>query len=78
MLKILLSFIGVLLLAVLLDFLWTWAGAWLQTKSAPRKPMFWCQVHGPIPYDGVIKFMEHEVCGTCFHERLRNAERGKL
>lgn len=70
--------IGMVGVALVLWVFWTWGGAWVQTKSAPRQPMAWCPKHGPIPYDGMIKFLEHEVCAICFHERLRSAEQGKL
>jgi hypothetical protein len=54
----------------------TWVMAWIETKSSPRKPMFWCAKHGAIPTDTVIKFMEAEYCPICFHERLKTAEHG--
>lgn len=52
-------------------------GALLSTKAAPRVDMYYCEVHGPIPRDGVITFLGADSCGICFHEKLRKAERGR-
>ena len=50
---------------------------WTAVKSSPREEMFMCHIHGPIRKMHLIKFMEQEICPSCFHERLRNAEQGK-
>lgn len=55
---------------------------WAETASAPRKPMYMCDVHGPLPMDEVIKFkdsvsfIDAPVCPICFHQRMSKAERG--
>jgi hypothetical protein len=56
----------------------TVVASWLSTKAAPRVDMFLCDIHGPIPREGVIKFMDMDTCGICFHERMRKAEKGQF
>ncbi len=52
--------------------------SWAKTKSAPKVDMYLCNVHGPIPREGVISFLGADSCAICFHERLKKAERGLL
>lgn len=51
---------------------------WISTKAAPRVDMFFCDVHGPIPRDGVIRFLDTDTCGICFHNKMKKAERGQI
>lgn len=46
----------------------------LATKSAPRKPMLWCDKHGPVLEEYMIDFMGVKYCSICFHEKMRAAE----
>ncbi len=64
--------------AFLLYGAFLWADAYLTTKAAPRKEMFWCDRHGAINKAHVIQFVGVDSCPTCFHERLSDAERGRI
>lgn len=54
---------------------WLVFSSYLSVKAAPREPMEWCPVHGPIRKQYMITFMGMPYCAICFHNRLRTAER---
>lgn len=74
--EVLITLSWLVILVLVLYFPATWFLAWLETKSSPRKAMFWCAKHGALPTDTVIKFMEMDYCPICFHDNLKIAERG--
>lgn len=49
--------------------------AFIETKSAPRKPMVWCDKHGAMMEEYMIDFMGQKCCAICFHSRMKEAER---
>ena len=55
--------------------IWVWGGAYVEVKAAPREEMFYCDKHGPIRKQHVIKFLDSDYCPICFHERSSKAER---
>lgn len=59
--------------------LWTILHSWLLVRGAPREDMFMCpKGHGPLPKSALINFMGEEYCSICFHNKMRQAERGEL
>lgn len=48
--------------------------AFLDTKSAPRKPMHWCDKHGAMMEEYMIDFVGQKICSICFHEKMKTAE----
>jgi hypothetical protein len=49
--------------------------AMIEAKAAPREPMVWCPVHGAIRQQHMIKFLDSDFCPSCFHERMKKAEK---
>lgn len=61
---------------VVLYILWVVIQAWVDTKGAPRKEMFFCNIHGPMLKEHAISFLGTDnYCSICFHEKMRAAER---
>jgi hypothetical protein len=53
--------------------------AWALVRTAPRMDMFICpKGHGPLAESSLISFMGEKFCPICFHNRLKQAERGEL
>lgn len=74
-------FVGslVLVLLAVLYFGYTALRAYLVVRSAPRQDMFICQKgHGPLPKSSLINFVGEDYCPICFHQRMRQAEKGLL
>jgi hypothetical protein len=60
-------------------FLYVLLKGWIVVRNAPRADMFICpKGHGPLPGSALIKFMGEDFCPLCFHNKLRQAERGEL
>lgn len=58
---------------------WLLLQGWSIVRGAPREDMFICQKgHGPLPKSALINFMGEEYCSICFHQKMRQAERGEL
>lgn len=51
--------------------------AWLDTKTAPRQEMFWCNAHGAILKAHCITLLDSPYCPRCFTERMKSAEKIK-
>lgn len=66
--------IAAVALFTFLYILYIGVSAFLDTKSAPRKPMAWCQKHGAILEEYMIDFLGQKVCAICFHDKMKAAE----
>ncbi len=59
--------------------IWIVLTGWSIIRGAPREDMFICQKgHGPLPKSALINFMGEEYCSICFHQKMKQAERGEL
>ena len=48
-------------------------------RTTPRQDMFICpKGHGPISKDSLINFLGEDYCPICFHNKMRQAEKGQL
>lgn len=53
--------------------------SFLIVRGAPREDMFMCpKGHGPLPRTALIKFLGEDYCSICFHQKMKQAERGEL
>lgn len=65
--------------AVISYLLWIVLYSWFLIRNAPREDMFICQKgHGPLPKSALINFMGEDYCSICFHNRMKDAEKGLL
>ncbi len=79
LLALLLIFVTVVSLALVGYVVWIVLFGWSVVRSAPREDMFICpKGHGPLPKTALINFMGEEYCSICFHQKIKQAERGEL
>lgn len=58
---------------------WILLTGWSIIRGAPREDMFICpKGHGPLSKSALINFMGEEYCSICFHQKMKQAERGEL
>ena len=48
---------------------------WIETRAAPREPMFWCHKHGHFRAGHCVPMFNVLVCPTCYHDAIKNAEK---
>jgi hypothetical protein len=77
--KIILTIFILMGVPILCYFGWLVMHGWSVVRSAPRQDMFLCpKGHGPLPKNALINFMGEDFCPICFHDKLKQAEQGKL
>ncbi len=72
--------VGIVLFVLVLGYLgYVFLSGYFLIRAAPREDMFMCpKGHGPLPKSALINFMGEEYCSICFHNKMRQAERGEL
>lgn len=71
--------IGIVLVA--LYFMALVMDAWLETKAAPREPMFFCPKHGMMRKENTIVLIDvtkEPMCPMCFHETMQKASKSPI
>jgi hypothetical protein len=77
--KLLLWIVLILSGGTLLYLGYIFLAGWSAVRSAPRADMFICpKGHGPLPESALIDFMGEKHCSICFHNRLKDAEKGRI